>query len=228
MTHTNEPRAKRLKAMQNRKPVFITMEGIEGVGKSTNIGTIAEYLDERGIEYIVTREPGGTALAEKIRDLLLEVEVEPVTGLSELLLIFAARAQHIETLIKPALEDGKWVICDRFTDATFAYQGGGRGLDSSKIRQLQSMVQDELKPDLTIILDLDPQTGMTRARKRGSLDRFELEELEFFERVRQVYLDIAAAEPERCVTIDASQQLETVKSKLLQVLDQRLDIKIGG
>lgn len=214
--------------MQNRKPYFITMEGIEGVGKSTNIGTITAYLDEKGIEYIVTREPGGTALAEKIRDLLLEVDAEPVTELTELLLVFAARAQHIETLIKPALKNGKWVICDRFTDATFAYQGGGRGLDSNKIRQLQSMVQDELRPDLTIILDLDPETGMMRARKRGSLDRFELEELEFFARVRQVYLDIAAAEPGRCVTIDASQPLETVKSNLLRLLEQRLDINTDG
>ena len=214
--------------MQNRKPYFITMEGIEGVGKSTNIATITKYLDEKGIEYIVTREPGGTDLGEKIRNLLLEVDAEPVTELTELLLVFAARAQHIETLIKPALSNGKWVICDRFTDATFAYQGGGRRLDSNKISQLQSMVQNELRPDLTIILDLDPATGMMRAKKRGSLDRFEREELEFFERVRQVYLDIAAAEPDRCVTIDASQQLETVKSNLLRALAQRLDISTDG
>lgn len=214
--------------MQNRKPYFITMEGIEGVGKSTNIATISEYLRERGIDYIVTREPGGTALAEKIRSLLLEVDAEPVTELSELLLMFAARSQHIETLIKPALESGKWVICDRFTDATFAYQGGGRGLDRDKISQLQTMVQDELQPDLTIILDLDPQTGMQRARKRGSLDRFEREEMEFFDRVRQTYLDIAEAEPERCATIDASQPLERVKSSLLQVLENRLKLKSNG
>lgn len=214
--------------MTETKPYFITMEGIEGVGKSTNIATITEYLDERGVEYIVTREPGGTALAEKIRSLLLEVDAEPVTELSELLLMFAARSQHIETLIKPALESGKWVICDRFTDATFAYQGGGRGLARDKIGQLQTMVQDELKPDLTIILDLDPQTGMQRAKKRGSLDRFEREELEFFDRVRQTYLDIAEAEPERCVVIDASLPLELVKSSLLQVLIQRLKLSNNG
>ncbi len=168
--------------MQNKRAYFITMEGIEGVGKSTNIGSITEYLDTKGIEYIVTREPGGTRLAEKIRELLLEDEVEPVTELTELLLVFAARAQHVETLIKPALMAGKWVISDRFTDATFAYQGGGRGVDRGTIKQLQSMVQDELTPDLTIILDLDPQTGMQRAMKRGKLDRFEREELEFFAR----------------------------------------------
>ncbi len=214
--------------MQSKRAYFITMEGIEGVGKSTNIGTITEYLDTKGIEYIVTREPGGTRLAEKIRELLLEDEVEPVTELTELLLVFAARAQHVETLIKPALMAGKWVICDRFTDATFAYQGGGRGVDRGTIKQLQSMVQDELTPDLTIILDLDPQTGMQRAMKRGKLDRFEREELEFFARVRQTYLNIAMADPRRCVIIDASQQLEMVKSDLIEVLKQRLNIKIDG
>jgi dTMP kinase len=214
--------------MQNKRAYFITMEGIEGVGKSTNIGSITEYLDTKGIEYIVTREPGGTRLAEKIRELLLEDEVEPVTELTELLLVFAARAQHVETLIKPALMAGKWVISDRFTDATFAYQGGGRGVDRGTIKQLQSMVQDELTPDLTIILDLDPQTGMQRAMKRGKLDRFEREELEFFARVRQTYLDIAMADPRRCVIIDASQKLETVKSDLIDVLKQRLNIKIDG
>ena len=214
--------------MQTKHAYFITMEGIEGVGKSTNIGTITEYLDTKGIEYIVTREPGGTRLAEKIRELLLEDEVEPVTELTELLLVFAARAQHVETLIKPALMAGKWVISDRFTDATFAYQGGGRGVDRGTIKQLQSMVQDELTPDLTIILDLDPQTGMQRAMKRGKLDRFEREELEFFARVRQTYLDIAMADPRRCVIIDASQKLETVKSDLIDVLKQRLNIKIDG
>ena len=214
--------------MQSKRAYFITMEGIEGVGKSTNIGSITEYLDTKGIEYIVTREPGGTRLAEKIRELLLEDEVEPVTELTELLLVFAARAQHVETLIKPALMAGKWVISDRFTDATFAYQGGGRGVDRGTIKQLQSMVQDELTPDLTIILDLDPQTGMQRAMKRGKLDRFEREELEFFARVRQTYLDIAMADPRRCVIIDASQKLETVKSDLIDVLKQRLNIKIDG
>lgn len=214
--------------MHNSKTYFITMEGIEGVGKSTNIGTITEYLDQKGIEYIVTREPGGTRLAEKIRELLLEVDAEPITELSELLLVFAARAQHIETLIKPALRTGKWVICDRFTDATFAYQGGGRGLEIKKIRELQAMVQEELKPDLTIVLDLDPIIGMERASKRGSLDRFEQEEMDFFRRVRKTYLNIVASEPERCVAIDASQPLEAVKSDLVEVLKERLKITING
>ncbi|PCJ26055.1 MAG: dTMP kinase [SAR86 cluster bacterium] len=208
--------------MQKSDGYFITIEGIEGVGKSTNIATLTKFLEEKGVEYIVTREPGGTELAEKIRELLLEISEESITELSELLLVFAARAQHIEKLIKPALQSGKWVVCDRFTDATFAYQGGGRGLDQKIISALQSMVQDELRPDLTIILDLDPETGLERATKRGSLDRFEQEKIEFFARVRQSYLDIAAAEPQRCVVVDASKPLEAVKSDLLNMLEQKL------
>ena len=204
------------------------MEGIEGVGKSTNIETIKAYLIEQGIDFIVTREPGGTALAEKIRALLLELSDESIAELSELLLVFASRAQHIEKLIKPALESGKWVICDRFTDATFAYQGGGRGLDVAKISELETMVQGQLRPDLTIILDLDPKTGMERAAKRGALDRFEQEELEFFDRVRQTYLNIAEAEPDRCIVIDASQELNEVRSSLLAALKLRLPIDISN
>jgi dTMP kinase len=207
---------------QQARGMFITIEGVEGVGKSTNIESIRQYLERKDVEFIVTREPGGTLIAEKIRKLLLDIHEEQLTELSELLLVFAARAQHIESLIMPALADGKWVICDRFTDATYAYQGGGRGLDRTKIAELETMVQGQLKPDLTIILDLDPAIGMVRAAQRGSLDRFEQEALEFFNKVRACYLDIAAREPERCVIIDASRELVDVKASLFSVLDERL------
>ena len=208
--------------MLNKRGLFLTLEGAEGVGKSTNIGFVTQYLEKRGIEYVLTREPGGTQLAERIRDLLLAVHEEPMSGLTELLLVFAARAQHLDKIIEPALAAGKWVVCDRFTDATFAYQGAGRGLSMETIDQLQSMVQGDLRPDLTIILDLDPEIGMQRASNRGELDRFEREQQSFFRHVRQGYLDIAQAEPDRCTVIDASKALEDVKRNLLTVIEQRL------
>ena len=208
--------------MADKRGLFLTLEGAEGVGKSTNIGFITAHLEENGIEYILTREPGGTLIAEEIRELLLAVHDEPMSELSELLLVFAARAQHIEAQIEPALAAGKWVVCDRFTDATFAYQGYGRGLSLEKIEQLQAMVQGTLRPDLTIILDLDPSVGMERASNRGELDRIEQEQQSFFHRVRQGYLDIAKAEPERCLVIDASKPLEQVKLDLLKALKQGL------
>ncbi len=209
--------------MQKNKGFFITIEGIEGVGKSTNINAIKGYLTQKKIDFIITREPGGTLLAEKIRDLLLEVNNdEKLSELSELLLIFASRAQHLEKLIKPALTKGKWVICDRFTDATYAYQGEGRGLDWGKISQLEELVQEHLRPDLTIILDLDPRLGLERAKGRGELDRFEQEKMEFFTKVRTAYLKIAAADPERCIVIDASSELAEVSALLLNALDNKL------
>jgi len=210
------------KDMADKRGLFLTLEGAEGVGKSTNIGFITAHLEENGIEYILSREPGGTLIAEEIRELLLAVHDEPMSELSELLLVFAARAQHIEAQIEPALAAGKWVVCDRFTDATFAYQGYGRGLSLEKIEQLQAMVQGTLRPDLTIILDLDPSVGMKRASNRGELDRIEQEQQSFFHRVRQGYLDIAKAEPERCLVIDASKPLEQVKLDLLKALKQGL------
>ena len=203
--------------------MFLTVEGVEGVGKSTHIETIKNFLDERDIPCILTREPGGTPVAERIRELLLAVhEDEALCELSELLLVFAARAQHLERVVKPALAQGKWVICDRFTDATYAYQGGGRGLDVAIIAGLESLVQGELKPDLTIILDLDPRIGMRRASERGELDRFEREQIEFFDKVRRIYLDIAAADPQRCVVIDAASDLATVSADLLKILNSSL------
>lgn len=208
--------------MTNKRGLFLTLEGAEGVGKSTNIEFITQYLDQRGIEYVLTREPGGTQLGEKIRELLLAVHEEPMSELTELLLVFAARAQHLDKIIEPALAAGKWVVCDRFTDATFAYQGAGRGLSMETIGELESMVQGELQPDLTLILDLDPEIGMQRAGNRGELDRFEREQMSFFRHVRQGYLDIAQAEPERCKVIDAAKALEDVKLDLLAALEQGL------
>ena len=209
--------------MQISRGLFITIEGIEGVGKSTNIDVIKRYLTDKKVEFVVTREPGGTFLAEKIRELLVNVHVkENLTELSELLLIFASRAQHLETLIKPTLAKGIWVISDRFTDATYAYQGGGRGLDQRKISLLEELIQEDLRPDLTVILDLNPQVGLERVKRRGELDRFENEDINFFNKVRATYLKIAAADPKRCVVLDASLELSEVKSQLLKSLKTRL------
>lgn len=201
---------------------FITIEGGEGVGKSTNITLITERLQRAGIDLVLTREPGGTQFAEKIRALLLCHHEEPIAQMSELLLIFAARAQHLEQVIVPALRAGKWVVCDRFTDATYAYQGGGRGLDSQAIAQLETLVQGSLRPDLTYLLDLAPQIGLERASKRAALDRFEQEKLDFFDRVRQTYLRRAQQEPERCVVIDAAAPLEAVQAEILAHLETLL------
>jgi len=200
------------------KGCFITVEGIEGVGKTTSLEFIQQYLETQGVEVIRTREPGGTPLAEDIRELLLRPRKESVAELTELLLMFAARAQHIEQCIRPALERGTWVLCDRFTDATYAYQGGGRGLDQSRIAQLESLVQGALRPDLTILLDLPAKEGMARARARSAPDRFESEAEAFFERVRHCYLQRAAAEPRRFAVIDAAPPLEQVQADIRQAL----------
>ena len=200
-------------------PKFITIEGVEGVGKSTNITVIKEYLEQHNIDYVLTREPGGTLLAEAIRDLLLEDHSEDVDPVTELLLMFAARSQHLAEVIGPALAVGNWVLCDRFTDATYAYQGGGRGIESEKIAILENLVQGELRPDLTLILDLEPELGLARAANRGELDRFEKQQLEFFNKVRNVYLQRAGDEPDRCVVIDASQELEQVKADVVIAME---------
>ncbi len=197
---------------------FITVEGIEGVGKTTNLEFIHQQLLSWGLDVVRTREPGGTPLAESIRELLLAPRNEPVAELAELLLMFAARAQHIEQCIRPALQRGAWVLCDRFTDATYAYQGGGRGLDQSRIAQLEALVQDGLRPDLTILLDLPARQGMARARARSAPDRFEAEAEAFFERVRECYLQRAAAEPQRFAVIDAAPPLEQVQQAVSQAL----------
>ena len=202
--------------------IFITIEGVEGVGKSTNIEFIKQYLGNLNIDYLVTREPGGTLLAENIRDLLLSIGDDSPVELCELLLIFSARAQHIEKVIEPALKGGTWIICDRFTDATYAYQGGGRGMNAKLISELETMVQGSLRPDLTIILDLDPETGLSRARNRGELDRFEKEHVDFFMKVREVYLQIATNYPERCAVINAGNELDEVSRDIELLLKTRL------
>lgn len=197
---------------------FITFEGTEGVGKSTQLANAAETLETLGIDYIVTREPGGTPMAESIRELLLAPRDEPVNETTELLLMFAARAQHLHTRILPELDAGRWVLCDRFTDATFAYQGGGRGVPAERIAQLENLVQGDFRPDHVILLDAPVETGMTRARHRGELDRFELEAVAFFERIRQTYLTRAAADPGRYHIVDAAQPLETVSQNVASLI----------
>ena len=197
---------------------FLTIEGTEGVGKSTNLAFVADWLRGRGIEVIVTREPGGTPLAEEIRSLLLSKREEPFDETAELLLVFAARAQHLAQVIKPALARGAWVLSDRFTDATFAYQGGGRGLSKATIEQLEQLVQGDLRPDLTLILDIDVELGLNRARQRGELDRFESEAVVFFERVRAAYRQRAESAPNRYALVDAGKTLNEVQTEIDQVL----------
>jgi dTMP kinase len=205
---------------------FITIEGGEGVGKSTQIGRLRDFIAEQGVEVVVTREPGGTRRAERIRELLLETSDEPMPSTCELLLMFAARSTHIENVIRPALERGACVICDRFTDATYAYQGGGRNLAVENIATLEQMVQGTLRPDLTLLLDAPLDISAARASARnaatGTNDRFEQERREFFERVRAAYLDRARQEPKRFAVIDATQSLEAVTVSIQQVIAERL------
>jgi len=197
---------------------FITLEGGEGVGKTTNLTFIRDYLQEHKIPVVVTREPGGTVLAEKIRHLLLDKDSEIISEQAELLLIFAARAQHIKHVIEPALAQGEWVLCDRFTDATYAYQGGGRNMRISTIEWLENLVQGNLRPDLTVLLDAPVEIGIERARERGSFDRFELEKISFFEHVRRAYLLQAELHPERIKLIRANRPLVDVQSALIDVI----------
>lgn len=198
---------------------FITVEGGEGVGKSTNIRFLEELLEARGIAVTTTREPGGTPLAERIRGLLLEHGDEAMPDTAELLLFFAARALNIENLVRPALAAGTWVICDRFTDATRAYQGAGRGLARERIEMLADWVHGDLDPDLTVLLDAPAGIGMGRAGRRGAADRMESEQAAFHERVREAYLDLAAAEPGRFAVIDASRPLDEVREQLHRALE---------
>ena len=197
---------------------FISIEGIEGVGKSTNVAHLTGILEGRGHKVLTTREPGGTPMAERIRELLIEHGDEPMPEIAELLLMFASRALHVSNVIQPALAAGTWVVCDRFTDASRAYQGGGRGIPLDDINQLARWVMGDLKPDLTILLDAPVETGMSRAGQRGDPDRFEVERSEFFGRVRDAYLQLAEAEPKRFVIVDATQQLESVQDDITQIV----------
>ena len=202
---------------------FITIEGVEGAGKSTVIGSIKSWLQELGVDFVLTREPGGTKVAEKIRHVILDDHGEAVSDLAELLLVFAARAQHINQCIQPALEANNVVVCDRFTDATYAYQGGGRKMNNQHIAMLEDLVQGTLRPDLTILLDIHSKLGFQRVAKRNEkLDRIEKEKLDFFDRVRQVYLDRAKANPQQYKVLDASRTADEVCKRVKEELKKRM------
>ncbi len=203
-----------------KRGVFITVEGAEGCGKTTNMNYVVSYLERQGITVEASREPGGTPFAEEIRELLLSNRDEPVSEMAELLLMFAARSQHLQQRILPALEGGVWFVCDRFTDATFAYQGGGRGVDMKKIALLETVVQGSLRPDRVLLLDVPVRLGMERAVKRGELDRFESEKLDFYERVRNCYLVRSENSPDNYRVIDASVSLDGVQEQLKHALDE--------
>ncbi len=202
-----------------RKPLFITLEGCEGVGKTSNMEFIKSILIEKGIDFIETREPGGTPLGETLRGMLLGEDYKGMSDDTELMLMFAARAEHVAQIIKPALEKGQWVLCDRFTDATYAYQGGGRQLDVSRIAGLENWVLGDLRPNLTLLLDAPISVGRERAGKRSAPDRFEQELDGFFNRVREAYLTRAKADPDRMKVVDASGDLASVQQQIKTLLN---------
>ena len=201
------------------QPRFITLEGTEGAGKSTALSAMADYLQSRGIDLIVTREPGGTPLGEQLRGLLLDPDTGALAVESELLMMFAARAQHLHQVIRPALGKGQWVLCDRFTDASFAYQGGGRGLPFERIEQIEHWLHGDLQPDLTLLLDLPVELGLERAAKRNQLDRFEREQATFFSDVRDGYYRRLQSSAGRIRVIDATQSVEQVQQQVNQLLE---------
>lgn len=203
--------------------LFITIEGSEGAGKSSAMEFLTAALQSASVDLLPTREPGGTKLGERLREILLNTYDVPITPMSELLMIFAARAQHVEQVIRPALLEGHWVLCDRFTDASYAYQGGGRSMGEGPVRALEDLVQGFLRPDVTILLDVPVEVGLERARGRGELDRFEQEDLEFFERVRQSYLSRARRSTGRYRVIDASLDIEEVQAQLRAFVDELVD-----
>ncbi|HCJ50714.1 MAG TPA: dTMP kinase [Gallionella sp.] len=197
------------------KAKFITFEGVDGAGKSTHLAWFTDALRQRGTDLVLTREPGGTPLGEKLREILLH---EPMHAETEAMLMFAARREHLEQVIRPAMEQGTWVVSDRFSDASFAYQGGGRGVSIAKLEQLERWVQDDLQPDLTLLFDIPIEVARQRLASNASLDRFELEQGEFFERVRQAYLARAAKKPQRFIVIEAEKSISEVKQKLSEVI----------
>ncbi|MGB5611071.1 MAG: dTMP kinase [Sedimenticolaceae bacterium] len=206
-------------------PCFVTVEGIEGAGKTTCLDLIEQSIRRHGHRLLVTREPGGTPIGEDLRKLLLGHRHEGMADDTELLLMFAARAEHLSARIEPALAAGSWVLCDRFTDATYAYQGYGRGVDLGRIATLESWVQGDRRPDLTLIMDLPVELGLERAGRRSTPDRFESQALEFFQRVREGYLALAAAAPERFRVIDAARSFSEVSQQVAGVLDDFLDAR---
>jgi dTMP kinase len=206
-----------------KRGLFITIEGVEGVGKSTNLAFIESLLAAQEIPFITTREPGGTPLAEKIRDLLLDKNNIEMTDITELMLVFAARAQHVSMLIEPALARGEWVICDRFTDSTYAYQGGGRNMSFDLIKQIDEVALNHYQPDITLLLDLPIDVGLERASQRGELDRFERESIDFFNRVRDTFLHRANLEPGRFGLIDAGKSLDNVQVSIRAAIEQAIE-----
>ena len=202
--------------------MFITLEGGEGAGKSTNLAFVRQWLEDAGREVVVTREPGGTELGERVRDILLHDRELRISPESEMLLMFAARAEHIARVIRPALTLGKFVLCDRFTDATYAYQGGGRGIPAERIAVIENWVQGDLRPDLTLLFDVPVAAGRQRAGQRSEPDRFERENNEFFTRVHEVYLARAQSDPGRIRVIDAGRSLEEVERQIEKVLEEAM------
>ena len=194
---------------------FITFEGIDGAGKSTQIAVVTNALRERGLQVVITREPGGTAVGEALREVILH---QPMGIGTETLLMFAARAEHLERVIRPALEAGTWVLCDRFTDATYAYQSGGRGMPAERIGELERWVHPDLQPDLTLLIDVPPDIAAQRLARARSADRFEAEQIDFFARVRSAYLDRARAEPQRFIVIDGTQPAEVIGARLGELM----------
>ena len=207
--------------MTQAKGMFLSLEGSEGVGKTTSLKFIQEYIESLGHQVLITREPGGTPMAEELRNILLAEREEKVEANTELLLMFAARCQHVSQVIKPALQAGKWVICDRFVDASFAYQGGGRELGFSRIEALEKWCLGDFKPDLTLLLDMSVEEGIARTKKRGKADRFETEKMAFYERIRAAYLKRAEDDPERIIIVDGTPDIATVQSSLKTILQQR-------
>jgi len=206
----------------NNKGKFITLEGSEGVGKTTSLKFVKSCIENAGHKVLVTREPGGTPLAEDLRAILLANRDETVEPDTELLLMFAARCQHVNQVIKPALDAGTWVLSDRFVDASYAYQGGGRGIDFERIKHIEDWCLSNFNPDLTVLLDMSVEEGMARTRQRGAPDRFETEKMDFYESIRQAYLKRAEQEPSRIKVIDASPSIEEVQSGLNQLLSNYL------
>ena len=204
---------------------FVTVEGLEGAGKTTCLEYVRDWLRRRSIEPVMTREPGGTALGEDVRSLLLSHRHDGMSAEAETLLVFAARAEHLAKVIRPALTAGSWVVCDRFTDATYAYQGGGRRLGAERIATLEQWTQGELRPDLTLFLDVSIDQGLERAAQRGELDRFESEKRDFFHCTRNAYLALCEQEPERIKRLDASQSIEGVQAALDRVLEEFMNGK---
>jgi dTMP kinase len=209
--------------MSTSKGMFISLEGSEGVGKTTSLKFVQNYIESLGHKVLLTREPGGTPMAEELRNILLSEREEKVETDTELLLMFAARCQHVNQIIKPALEQGTWVICDRFVDASYAYQGGGRNIGFSRIQQLEDWCLGGFKPDLTLLLDMSVEEGIARTKKRGKADRFEIEKMAFYEKIRAAYLQRAEQDPQRINVIDAAPDISQVQASLKTVLEQALN-----